>query len=356
MDSATPGTALWSPAGLPPEDLTRLVDQMMADAAADSVLRSGPVPAVLDTDCVRTGLHYQLANGGPPASVTIARDGMIRLFMEYDTLTEAIARLPRFSRQLGVPVAELRRILDEDWLPHVQVVTVPDRLRHLDPRAAAVRDADPNDYAAASLAALLSPCILLTRDRHHFAALGVRTAGQGVDAVMALIDVNIGEVRVQMAVALPAAPVRLAVAGSKWACDRIGPVAFGAILIAAAAGGIWWYTRQPEERREQIKDAVSTVGKFYTANYVVAAQAVSEARASLRGSLVPRPAQRSVTSAILRELAISPGSLSAQQLAGQLAPSLRPSVTDLRAFLRANDAMFDQVRRGGYELGLHYQL
>ena len=77
--------------------------------------------------------------------------------MEYDTLTEAIARLPRFAGQFGVPVADMQRMFEQDWLPHVQVVKVPDELRQLDPRAAAVRAADPNDYAAASLAALLSP-------------------------------------------------------------------------------------------------------------------------------------------------------------------------------------------------------
>jgi hypothetical protein len=27
-----------------------------------------PLPTVLDTSCVRTGLHYQLENGSPPAS------------------------------------------------------------------------------------------------------------------------------------------------------------------------------------------------------------------------------------------------------------------------------------------------
>jgi hypothetical protein len=344
------------PSGLLPGDLAALIDQMTADAAVDSALRRGPVPAVLDTDCVRTGLHYQLKTGAPPASVTTARDGMIRLFMEYDTLTEAIARLPRFADQFGVPVAELRRMFDEDWLPHVQVVRVPDELRQLDPRAAAVRDVDPNDYAAAALAALLSPCIMLTRDRHHFAALGVRTASQGVDAVMALIDISVGEVRVQMALAVPAAPARLAVAGGKWACERIGPVAFGAILLMTAAGGIWWYSRQPAERRERIKDAAGTAGKFYMAKYAAAAQAVSQAQADLRGCLVPSPAQRGVTSAVLRGLAVAPESLSAQQLADLLAPSVRPKVTNLRAFLRANDAMFGQVRRGGYELGLRYEL
>ena len=49
--------------------------------------------------------------------------------------------------------------------------------------------------------------------------------------------------------------------------------------------------------------------------------------------------------------------LSAQQLAELLAPSVRPPVADLRAFLREhNDTVFDQVRRGGFVLGTHYQL
>lgn len=46
-----------------------------------SELSSGPLLAVLDTSCVRTGLHYQLQNGSPPASITTAQDGSIRLLM-----------------------------------------------------------------------------------------------------------------------------------------------------------------------------------------------------------------------------------------------------------------------------------
>lgn len=58
----------------------------------------------------------------------------------------------------------------------------------------------------------------------------------------------------------------------------------------------------------------------------------------------------------MRELAIAPASLSAQQLADLLDESVRPKVADLRAFLRTNDAIFNEVRRGGYELGLQYRL
>ena len=80
---------------LSPEELTELFDGL------DSGLGNWPLPAVLDTACVRTGLHYQLRNGSPPASVTTARDGMVRLFMEYDTLTETLAHLPKFAASFG---------------------------------------------------------------------------------------------------------------------------------------------------------------------------------------------------------------------------------------------------------------
>jgi hypothetical protein len=72
---------------------------------------------------------------------------------------------------------------------------------------------------------------------------------------------------------------------------------------------------------------------------------------------VPKPEHRTSTSAILRELALSPESLSAAQLAELFVPSERPAVADIRAFLRANDkAVFNQVRRGGFVLGSKYQL
>jgi hypothetical protein len=86
-------------------------------------------------------------------------------------------------------------------------------MRKLDPRAAAVRDKD-DDYPAGALAALLSPCILLTRNHKEFGAHGVRTAMQGVDAVMGIIEVGIGEMRMQAVMMEPATPLRLAAAAA----------------------------------------------------------------------------------------------------------------------------------------------
>lgn len=331
---------------LGPEELAALLDDR-----AD-----WPLPAVLDTSCVRTGLHHQLSKGAPPASVTTARDGKIRLFMEYDTLIETLSHLPKFAAQFGVTVAELQRMLAEDWLPHIQVVKLPPSLRKLDPRATAVRDKDADDYPAAALAALLSPCILLTRNHKDFAALGVHTPKQGVDAVMGVIAVDIGVVHMHAVLMVPALPTQLAVAGGKWASERIGPTAVWVILLVAAVGGFCWYRQQPAERRERIKEVASAIGTRFLDEYVAATGAVNQAQLDLRACLVPRPEQRSTESAILRELAVAQEPLSAQQVADLLDASMRPRVTDLRAFLRANDAMFKEVRRGGYELGRRCRL
>lgn len=91
-------------------------------------------------------------------------------------------------------------------------------------------------------------------------------------------------------------------------------------------------------------------------NYGAAAPAVSAAQADLRACLVSWPAERSVTSEVLRELAVAPESLSGPATRRPGPSSVRLKVTDLRAFLWANDRMFGQVRRSCYGLGLRYAL
>src|SRR5262245_17905922 len=140
---------------MPPVMSERVLSQgelgaLLAEAADLSELRRGPLPAVLDTDFIRTGLHYQLSNGQPPRSVRIARNGSVRLFMEYDTLVETEQKLPKFAEQFGIPVTDLRRALNEDWLPNIDVVRLPPTLRTLDPRALQVRECDVDDFPAAA--------------------------------------------------------------------------------------------------------------------------------------------------------------------------------------------------------------
>ena len=336
------------------QELGALIDDAMDPSWLG--LSGRPLPAVLDTDFVRTGLHYQLSNGGPPRSVTTAQRGLLHLFMEHDTLVETLARLPRFADQFGVPEADLRRMLNEDWLPHVDVVRLPASLRRADPRAMEVRDRDAEDFPAAALAALLSPCLLLTCNYKHFGALDVRTRSQAVDGVMAVVAINIGEMQVHAMVMLPAAPVMAVGAAAKWASDRFGPVAW-VVLGLLVGGGIYWYRKQPPEYRERAREVAGKVGTRLLEEFGTVADGVNQARVQLRASVVPRPERRTPVSAILREMAVSTESLSAQQLTELLDPSVRPTVAGLRAFLREHDTtVFRQVRRGGFVLGSPYEL
>jgi hypothetical protein len=123
------------------------------------------------------------------------------------------------------------------------------------------------------------------------------------------------------------------------------------------AGGAYWYLKQPPERRDTVKKVAASIGTHVMNEYSVVSGNVYQARVTLRASVVPKPQGRTPVSAIMRELALSSESLSAAQLAELLDPSGRPSVADIRAFLRAYDkAVFKHMRRGGFVLGSHYQL
>jgi hypothetical protein len=276
--------------------------------------------------------------------------------MEYDTLVETGQKLPKFAEQFGIPVTDLRRALNNDWLPNIDVVRLPPALRKLDPRALQVRKCDVDDFPAAALAALLSPCLLLTHNSKHFSVLGVKNRRQGVDGVMALVAINIGDTQVRAVIWLPTLPFRAAGASMKWATDRIGPAAW-VILAVVVGGAVYWYCKQPPERREAFKKVATSIGTHLMDQYTEGTSVAYQASLKLRACAVPRPEQRTPASAILRELALSSESLSAAQLAELLAPSVRPPVATLRAFLRGHEnQVFKQVRRGGFVLGSHYQL
>lgn len=350
-DSERPGTART----MTPDELADLLARSYP-IEGWSDLGSRPLLAVLDTSCVRTGLRHQLQNHSSPLSLSTARDGSVRLFIEYETLAETGRKLPKFAKDLGVSAVELARLFDEEWLPYITVVRLPAELRQVDQRAAEVCALDPDDYPAAALAAMLSPCVLLTHNFKDFGPLGMRSWSQGPDAILAGIDLHVGQLHLNAVVMVPAAPVVALGAAVKWASEKIGPWVW-LILCLVVIGGILLYKKQPQERRETIKKAVGEAGGFFLKETTRAAAEVSIARAQLHACLVPPPGDRTWHSAMLRELAMSDESLSAQQLAELLDESVRPPVASLRAFLRANDnTLFYQVRRGGFVLGTHCRL
>lgn len=257
---------------------------------------------------------------------------------------------------MNTPLATLQRMFTDDWLPLLSIVSLPDELRKIDGRAAAVRDLDPDDYPTAALAALLSPCILLTRNYRDFRPLDVRVPSQGVDAVFAAINITVGETHLQVVALVPATPVYAIGATTKWAADKVGPAAWF-VLALLVVGGIVLYQRQPRERKERIKGVAAATGQFLLDEYTRAANDVQRAENQLGACVVPGPGERSVTSAVMRMLALADDSMSAQQLCDALDDSARPAVDPLRRFMHGNKTtVFREVRRGGFVLGGRYHV
>jgi hypothetical protein len=335
-----------SPGSLVPEYVSALsTHRRLAE------LRSGPIPVVLDTSGIRTGLHVQIAHGKLPACLWFAAQGQMRLFMEKETFLETQALIPRFAGQLGVSETELRARFDNDWVPRMRLVSLPVTLRALDPRAGDVQARDATDYASAALAALLSPCVLLTRDK-DFAALGIDDPRQGTKAIVAAIGVQVGEQRMSAMVTVPAMPVAAAGSGIKMAADRYGTPVVAVTLAALIIAGILLYRAQPPERKKRLREGVAAAGRFYLDAAGRAAEQLAAAEAVLYASAIPGPLDRTPTAAVLRRLATAPESMSAAQISESLDDEVRPSVPSLRAFLHANKVdLFAEVRYGGFLLG-----
>ena len=314
-------------------------------------LHRRPIVAVLDTSCVRSGLAQQLKNGVPPVSLRTVQEGMTRLFMERDTLEETCRKLPVFADQLGVPPFQLVEMFSTEWLPYSRVVALPDHLRQLDKRAADILVLHADDYPTAALAALLSPCVLLTHNHKHFRPLGVREWSQGVNALVAAIDIAVSERRLQAVATVPAAPIVAVGAGGKWVADRIGPVIW-VIIGLLILGGVVAYLRQPPERKDAIKRVASEVGRFLLEEASRAANEIDDVQERFDLCVVPAPAHRTAMAVVFRELAMATESLSAQQLSDALDVSVRPAVPAIRAFLHANKTtVFREVRRGSIHAG-----
>lgn len=121
-----------------------------------------------------------------------------------------------------------------------------------------------------------------------------------------------------------------------------------------AAGGIYVYKQQSQERKDTIWKVAHGVGGILLDEFTEEMAKINRARSLLGSYTVPPPEGRSAIAIVLRELAFSLDSMSAEQLYNTLDSSVWPSVTRLRQFLHAHkDDVFLEARRGSFVLGRH---
>jgi hypothetical protein len=326
------------------------IDLDALEAAAErrhGDLFRAPYLAVLDTEFFRSAFQSQHKFGGPPLSLRLAREGHLRLFIAEETLAELFDKLTDFADGLGTTADELERLLLEEWGPSVHVVDLPTESN--DFRVALVAARDQTDRPAAILATMLSPCILLTKDK-DFEALEVARPGDPVFAVRMTIVVNGTTMELQTMVQAPMMPILGVAASVEWTGKKVGvnPWLLGGILVAIL-GLIYW--RMDEEKRATTREALGHVGRTYVERLVVAQENHQAALAALNERIVPALQKRTSTEVIVRHLACSDEDLSAQRLWEQLDSGIRPSVVAVRQLLRTHPAVV-KAGRGLWGVGI----
>jgi hypothetical protein len=159
-------------------------------APVNALLAPWPIPVVVvDTNVLLRSACYVAARGIPPLLARLALTGRAPLFIAPHVLDEFGERLPRVAGQQRVSPNDARQALADHLLPHLRVVemTVSDHLR---PEIAAIRrrDGDPDDLPTASLAALLSPSVIVSADG-VFARLGLAAVGDWIPIAWNVLQV-----------------------------------------------------------------------------------------------------------------------------------------------------------------------
>jgi hypothetical protein len=318
------------------------IDELMVQLETDRLLRS-PLPCVLDTEFFYSAFQSQLKRGGAPRSLQAAMSGEIRLFMAEETFAELVDRkLEDFAALLGTTTVVLENLLEECWLAWLTLVALP--AESFDLRVDAVVLRDPSDRAAACLASLLAPCVLLTNDPDFDALVGAIESLRHVVVIRAAVALGGATAQLQTMTVLPTLPVMGAAKATRWVASRIGvsPWILGGLLVLVTA---WAYRRQDDDTRAVIRKTAAEAGNTYLKSLGDAHARVTLARTTLNKRLVLPSGPRTPDQIVLRELALIDGAVSAQKLWEQLDTELRPGVKAARALLRSHPSA--QGYKGG---------
>jgi len=313
-----------------------------------------PFLAVLDTSFFHSAFKYQLAHDGAvPLSLQAAQQAAITLFMAEETVWQLFDKIPEFAESLNTTAVTLESLFAKAWAPWITSVDLSSM--PADARAQVVLDRDPTDRPAATLATLLSPCLLLATDKDFESLAPVEswTPGELPSAVVAVsttLVVGQATVRVNATVMVPVLPVAVVGGGVCWLGGRLG-VSPWLLAAAIVGGGAFLYMRLDAERRAAARKALADVGTTLLEELVRAQAAQQAALRDLEHRVVPYLGPRSVEAVVLRELAVAGEAISAQRLWERLDPATRPSVTRVRALLRGDPAVA-LAGRGVWTLGV----
>jgi len=340
-----------------------------AEGAFPTRLLGGTTLVVVDANTLRNDVIYACREDGARTTLlTGANSDMLRLFCARHVLEEVKEHHFEWCEEAGVPADTFLRVFRDSYAPLLRAVRdVPEGLLSADEQARVeeLRRRDPDDIPSVTLAMLLE-AFYMSEDLAASKAVYGREvtrneARRWVDVLRAGADAGMVGSVFQVAGIIP-----MAVGAGLWeGFDRLtrqmnGWARLGLALFATSiTGGVYLYRRQPEERRQTIREG------FLNALELGGAFVVELERANSRlARAVPdqpdwdqllrdRDRSQVLTRACLHRLARSRRShLSAVELAEELPRlGIGQSATAVRTVLRDRLTCFEEVYTGRWQVG-----
>lgn len=216
---------------------------------------------VWDTDALLGDACASLVSGTPRSAILSAVDAKVAVALVSEQTYIELGRIfPRAAQGHGVDAAELRSLIEREYLPRVRVVALP---RELDGGwVPAVDDvADPDDVPHAQLARLVAPSSVYSHDRHlrrpGYAPPDRPAYDERLGHLATAVRFRLGFAGIAMSVDLAGSGVSAAVQGVARKVHA-RPI-WASLGFAVVAAGVAAYVLRSSEARSRAIDVASKV-------------------------------------------------------------------------------------------------
>jgi hypothetical protein len=318
--------------------------------------------AIADSCSLASSAGHVARDGRASIIAALASRGRTPVFISENVEAELPKAIDEVARSMGIPAAEVERVMREQVLPRIRVV--PLRVGdYLHPRIAGIRRddpslpkamrGDPDDLGTAALAEFLAPAVVISKDS-VFNRFGLALpAAQWVEEAQRLLRAAGYESELQGA----ATAAELVARGTFAGLEAVGRAARqhpkAALGILFVMGGAVFYANRcgwlTTEKARLAGEATMKAAKPVIDRIALASEGWSEAVNGL--TVVERDGRLTLAERCARHLAITRAAMTPSELRDILTSARIPlTAAAIRRELQTHPA-FTQLADDKYELG-----